>query len=152
MSFNDDDYIGFCHYRRIFMYPPNYKEYDILYNNYFDGVSLNNPVKNWIDMCVAESDYEFFIENHMKNNYYDDYVKFKLFEKDKYKNYCIRDIFMTKWKIFKVIIERFHNFYGKFIQEGFVPKTVCIEMFIGYIIWDLMKTLKCTDNLYYCHC
>jgi hypothetical protein len=151
LKFKDDDYIGFCHYRRIINYPPNYKNYDIIYNNYFDGASLNTPVKVWINNYVNKDDYNFFIELQMKNNYFEDYEKFKLFEQDTFKNYCIRDIFMTKWKYFNIIMEKFYNFYIKYIIEGYVPKTVCIEMFIGYIIWDLNKSLNNTDELYYFH-
>ena len=58
---------------------------------------------------------------------------------------------MTKWKYFNIIMEKFYNFYIKHIIEGYVPKTVCIEMFIGYIIWDLNKSLNNTDELYYFH-
>ena len=34
LKFNNDDYIGFCHYRRISFYPPDYKNYDIIQLNY----------------------------------------------------------------------------------------------------------------------
>lgn len=136
LKFNNEDYIGFCAYRRIINYPPDYKNYNVLTNYY--GNKPNETIKDaWI-LPFLYDDYPKLLRI-ITNEFPEDYIKFKRFERELMKNMPLRNNFLMKYPYFDEYCSRLFAYNIIFWKRKDEWKLYghMIEIISSFILWDL---------------
>jgi hypothetical protein len=148
LMFGDDEYIGFCHYRRLIFTPPDYKKYDILINSYIDlEICKNISVEKYFcnrEIVINDS----IFRNHFKTNFPKEYEEFNIFQKELIQNLLLGEIFVMKWYLFKQFFEQLYKIHSKLYiyREYCTSYAHNFELIVSFVIWKLCKNNKYINN------
>ena len=148
LTFEDNNHIGFCHYRRLIFTPPDYKNYDILINSYIDINSFKNiSVENYF------YNREIIIENNpfrdqFKRYFPNEFEEFKVFQKELIQNVLLGEIFVMKWYLFKQFFEQMYKIHLIMYKYQSYCSSYAhnLELIISFVIWKLCKNNKYINN------
>ena len=150
LTFKDDEYLGFCAYRRISIPQPDFMNYDININSYFmlEHANIDN-LNIYLKHCLRQDyleNYKFLLKSFPK-----DKDNFILFEKELFKNNISREMFVMKWKCFNELMIELYE-YIKFIVNNsnkIFATTHVLEYILCFLIWKLSKKYTVKSNVDY---